>query len=151
MHNYAWLWMILRLCHEWGQNKRWGAVRHVIVSGIPMRVFFIFIFSKKNRFLDVWTFHVFGWRFWICLLEKWFDPKMPQKCLGPLWDHPRPILDHSGPILTKNRLTTEITKSYKNPIIYIYIYIYISTKISYIIPRSYPLIGADMWDLCLGV
>ena len=50
---------ILRFCHEWGKIKRWGAVRHVIVSGIPMRVFFIFILSQKKRLLDVWVFHVF--------------------------------------------------------------------------------------------
>ena len=30
---------ILRLCHEWGQNKRWGAVRHVKRSGISIRVY----------------------------------------------------------------------------------------------------------------
>ena len=35
---------IVRFCHERAQIKRWGAVRHVIVSGISMRVFFIFIF-----------------------------------------------------------------------------------------------------------
>jgi hypothetical protein len=32
---------ILRFCHEWGQNKRWGAVRHVIVTGILIRVFLV--------------------------------------------------------------------------------------------------------------
>ena len=30
---------ILRLCHERGQNKRWGAVRHVKRSGISIRVY----------------------------------------------------------------------------------------------------------------
>ena len=46
----------LRFCHERGQNKRWGAVRHVNRSGIPIRVFFIFTFSHKksvSRRLDV--------------------------------------------------------------------------------------------------
>ena len=57
-----------------------------------------------RTFHDVWTF---------CFETKCFVPKVPQKCLGGVWDHPRPIPDHSGPILTKNRLTTEITKSYK--------------------------------------
>ncbi len=46
-------------------------------------------------------------------MEKCFDPKVPQKCLGPLWDHPRPILDHFRPILETNRLTNYIMK---NPI-----------------------------------
>ena len=32
---------ILRLCHEWGQYKRWGAVRHVKRSGISIRVFLV--------------------------------------------------------------------------------------------------------------
>ena len=131
MHNYAKM-SSLRFCHERGQIKRWGAVRHVIVSGISMRVFFIFIFSQKNRFSDVWTFHVLlklkkktSWKpilpnrsdfrhvdvsyvFYVFFKQK--IPKVPQKCLGPLRDHPRPIPDHFGPILTKNRLNNYITK-----------------------------------------
>ena len=99
---------ILRFCHKRGKIKRWGAVRHVIVSGISMRVFFICIFSQQKPFSDVWTLHVFSMFVW----QKCFDPKVPQKCPGPLWDHPRPILDNFRPILTKNRLKTEITKSY---------------------------------------
>ena len=56
---------------------------------------------------------------------------MPQKCPGGLWDHPRPILDHSGPIMTKKRLQTNrynisdtisytksYNKSYKKHIIF---------------------------------
>jgi hypothetical protein len=43
---------ILRFCHERAQIKRWGAVRHVIVSGISMRVFFICIFSLKKWFSE---------------------------------------------------------------------------------------------------
>ena len=52
--NYAWLCMIwahsfgpgpngpiLRFCHEWGQNKRWGAVRHAKRSGIAIRVYLV--------------------------------------------------------------------------------------------------------------
>ncbi len=100
---------ILRFCHERGQIKRWGAVRHVIVSGISMHDFFIFICSQKKRFSYVCTCHVRSTFFDVFfLLKKWFDPKVPQKCLGPLWDHPRPIPDHSGPIPTKNHLKTEI-------------------------------------------
>ena len=29
---------ILRVCHEWGPYKRWGAARHAIRSGISIRV-----------------------------------------------------------------------------------------------------------------
>ena len=118
MHDYAWLciimydyayscmiwahFSILRFCHGLGQIKRWGAVRHVIVSGISMRVFLkFFIFSQKKtvlRRLDVsCLFDVSKKRF----LKKWLDPKVSQKCLGPLWAHPRPILDHFRPILTE--------------------------------------------------
>ena len=66
-------------------------------------------FGTGGRFMIVGCF---------CAVEKKrFDPKVPQKCLGGVWDHPRPILDHSGPILTKNRLTTEITQNnITNPI-----------------------------------
>ena len=39
---------ILRFCLERGQNKRWGAVRHVNRSGISMRVFFTFMFSPEK-------------------------------------------------------------------------------------------------------
>ena len=109
MHNYGWLCMIwahwfgpgpicsiLRFCHERGQIKRWGAVRHVIVSGIPMRVFFIFMFPQKKRFSDVWTCHVF-WSVWTFFREKWFDPKVPQKCLGPSPTYSGTFSTHSGP------------------------------------------------------
>ena len=62
--------LILRFCHERGKIKRWGAVRHVIVSGISMRVFFICIFSQKKQFPDVWTFHVSFTCFFNVFLEK---------------------------------------------------------------------------------
>ena len=86
---------ILRLCHEWGQNKRWGAVRHVKWSGIPIRVFLFLCSqprSKKSVFqrLDVsWFLDVF--------LKNMFLPKVPQKCSWGVWDHPRPIPAYSGP------------------------------------------------------
>ena len=56
-------------------------------------------FGTGGRFMCVWRF-----------VELFFFTKITQKCLGGVWDHPRPIPDHSGPILTKNRLKTEITK-----------------------------------------
>ena len=41
---------------------------------------------------------------------------MPQKCLGGVWDHPRPILDNFRPILDQNRLKNYIMKiPIKNP------------------------------------
>ena len=39
---------ILRFCQERGQNKRWGAVRHVKRSGISIRVFLVFKNVVKN-------------------------------------------------------------------------------------------------------
>ena len=42
------------------------------------------------------------------LMTKKDLTRSAQKCLGPLWDHPRPIRDHSGPILDTNRLTNYI-------------------------------------------
>ena len=121
MHNYGWLCKLciimhnyakmssLRFCHERGQNKRWGAVRHVIVSGILMRVFFIFIFSQKKRLSDVWTFHVFSAFF--LKKTKRFDPKVPQKCLGGVWDHPRRIRDQFWTISDQHRLKHYICKN----------------------------------------
>ena len=106
MPNYAhsrMIWAhlsILRFCHGRGQIKRWGAVRHVIVSGISMRVFFIFCFLIRKQFSEVWTFHLFLTFLW----KQWFDPKVPQKCPGPLWDHSRPIMGNFGPIPTTNHL-----------------------------------------------
>ena len=58
--------------------------------------------------------------------EKCFVPKVPQKCPGGLWDHPRPIPDRFGPILEQNHLTNN----------------YIEIRIK--IPHSYPLMGAVM-------
>ena len=122
MHNYAWLCMIidnyawlcimssLRFYHERGQIKRWGAVRHVIVSGILMRVFFIFIFSQKTIGLQASGRFMFFWRFFTFFRKTWFDPKVPQKCLGPLWDHPRPIRDQFWTILDQNCLKNYIRK-----------------------------------------
>ena len=97
---------ILRFCHEWGQNKRWGAVRRVKRSGISMRVFLIFIFLRNKtvvRSADVSCFvDVF--------LTKSIFPKMLQKCLGGVWDHPRPIRDHFGPILDQHLLHKNIRR-----------------------------------------
>ena len=117
MHDYAksCICSILRFCHERGQIKRWGAVRHVIVSGIPMRVFLVLKrichFSKPNQscsqesvFIRLDVSCVFD----VCLSffekQKCVVPKVPQKCLGGVWDHPRRILDHVRPILDQNRL-----------------------------------------------
>ena len=95
---------ILRLCHERGQIKRWGAVRHIIVSRISTRfIFYFYVSSGKKWFSDVWAFHV-------CLpffcLDTYFFTKMVQKCLGGVWDHPRPIRDQFWTILDQNRITT---------------------------------------------
>ncbi len=103
---------ILRFCHERGQIKRWGAVRHVIVSGISMRVFFIFTFSHTKIGFQTSGRFMFSDVF-LRFFEKKIVPKVPQKCLGGVWDHPRPILDHFRPILDQNRIKQ-----------YIYIYIY---------------------------
>ena len=53
------------------------------------------IFSKsfffpKNRFWGGWAF---SWFFGI-FGQKWFFPKMNQKCLGVVGEHPRPISNH---------------------------------------------------------
>ena len=108
MHSYAWfgpIFSILRFWHERGQIKRWGAVRHVIVSGISMRVFFIFTFCYERttvfRRLDVsWFPDVF----WKHVLSR----KMPQKCLGGVWDHPRRFRDQFWTILDQHRLKQNI-------------------------------------------
>ncbi len=36
-----WHRFISRLCHEWGPYKRWGAARHVIWSGISIRIYLV--------------------------------------------------------------------------------------------------------------
>ena len=90
MHTHAWFGPILsmlRFCHERGQIKRWGAVRHVIVSGISMRVFFIFIFSQKKYGFQTSGRFMFFRRFFYVFLETMFCPKsapeVSGRCLGP--------------------------------------------------------------------
>ena len=86
---------ILRVCHEWGQNKRWGAARHVKRSGISIRIYSILknivnIYKivqqcrtcfPTNRFSDMLAFHV------CCRVKKTICPKsVPEVsggCLGP--------------------------------------------------------------------
>ena len=109
----------LRFCHERGQIKRWGAVRHVIVSRTPMRVFFILYYLRKNGVQTSGRFMFFR-RFVTFFLETCFVPKVPQKCLGGVWDHPRPIRDNFRPILTtqmpkKLYSKNPYTNPYKNP------------------------------------
>ncbi len=103
---------ILRFCHEWGQNKRWGAVRHVKRSGILIRVVIYCCSSEKL------VFRRLGVSCWFRVFETFFfSPKVTQKCPGPLWDHPRPIWDHFRPIFDKNRLTHYIIQNrIKHPI-----------------------------------
>ena len=76
---------------------------------VDARLFHFYLSSEKQRFSDVWTCHVFPTFFYVCL-KQCFGPKMPQKCPGGLWDHPRPIRDHFRPMLTNNRLTNYIRK-----------------------------------------
>ena len=98
MHNYAKM-SSLRFCHERGQNKRWGAVRHVKRSGISIRVFLIFIVFSEKNFSDVWTFHdfrtFFVWRCW----SEWVRN-------GPelVGDGPKGLRNTSGPLLGKHIL-----------------------------------------------
>ena len=94
MHTHAWfgaIFSILRFCHERGQIKRWGAVRHVIVSGISMRVFFICTFAQEqNGFQTSGRFMVVG-RF---LNKNGF----PEKCPRSVWEVSGTIPDLSGTI-----------------------------------------------------
>ena len=90
MHNYdthAWfgpIFSILRFCHERGQIKRWGAVRHVIVSGISMRVFFfICIFSQKKNGFQASRCVMLRWRFLVFFREK---NGLTQKCPRSVWE-----------------------------------------------------------------
>ena len=93
----------LRFCHERGQIKRWEAVRHVIVSGISMRVFFIFIFSHKKsvfRRLDVsCVFDVFRCFFGKMVWSK-SAPEVSGTTLGPSPTYSGPILTHFASVFT---------------------------------------------------
>ena len=61
---------------------------------------------------------------WDVLVKKKFVQKVTQKCLGGLWDHPRPIPAYSGLFWTY--FGPKSPKNlYINILIYIYIYIYI--------------------------
>ena len=42
------------------------------------------------------------------LVERWFVPKVTQKCLRSLWAHPRPIIYNFRSVLTTNRLPNYI-------------------------------------------
>ena len=86
MHDYAYL----RFCHERGKIKRWEAVRHVIVSGTPVRVFFIFMFSQKTVFRRLGV---------SCFVDVFFtkkenDPEVSGRLLGPSPTYSGPILYH---------------------------------------------------------
>ena len=109
---------ILRFCHERGQIKRWGAVRHVIVSGIAMRVFFIFIFYQEKWYSDICTFHVFL-TFFLRFFEKMCRPKsapeVSGRCLGPSPTYSGPIPTHFGPKPPKNNILEQLYE--KIPII----------------------------------
>ena len=126
MHNYAWLCMImynyawlcimssLRFCHERGQIKRWGAVRHVKRSGISIRVFLVLtkisiVFQFLVNNVKQIGFQTCG-RFMICwrLFEtNVFFRKCPRsvpEVVGTILDL---FLTNSGPFRTnsdKNRL-----------------------------------------------
>ncbi len=104
---------ILRFCHERGQIKRWGAVRHVIVSGISMRVFFIFIFShKKSVFRHLCVSCVFD--VFLRFFKNKNVPKVPQKCLGGVWDILGPSPTHSGQLSTHFGPKPHKNKCYNN-------------------------------------
>ena len=94
---------ILRFCHARGQNKRWGAVRHVIVSGISIRVYSVLTnivhMSKNNRKLKKMFEHVDKSRKSI-FFGKQNDfrrgcPKMCFREFGPIPDRFRPKIDYS--------------------------------------------------------
>ena len=84
------------------------------------------LFVKQNRLFGLTTCHVF-------LLSFCSITKVPQKCLGVVRNHPRPLLDQFRPI---KKMPTSFY-------IYIYIYIYIF-KNAIIIRHCYPLLGAVM-------
>ena len=63
-----------------------------------VRVFFMCIFAqKKNDVPARGQFHDLG----RVLSKKRIFPKMTQKCPGVVGEHPRPILEHVRPMLTK--------------------------------------------------
>ena len=116
MHNYAKM-SSLRFCHEWGQIKRWGAVRHVKRSGNSMRVFFMFMFFPgKKRVSDVWTFHACLTLFDVFLKTKMVWPKSAPEVsgttLGPSPTYSGPFRTHYDQKSSKNWNNKSCNKSY---------------------------------------
>jgi len=81
----------------------WSCPARHCERNFDARLFHFYLFSEKIGFQTSGRFMISG-RF----SKQFCFPEMPQKCLGGVWDHPRPIRDQFWTILDQHRLTNYI-------------------------------------------
>ena len=108
-HKIVWLRITRKIIflNKWAPYARWGGDRTIKAHIVAMRAFVLLLwFSTTNivfRHLDISWLVVVVLTF--CEKNK---PKISQKCLGVVGEHPRPVLDNFWHMLDQNRLRNYI-------------------------------------------